>query len=176
MQPVLWEHMDISKLWCWELAAQAAGPDWLCRLIWAHSSSSELLKIIGQQQLPGFMLLNYQGACTLHQGICEYHTFIDGDNHSAFAQNVAGGEARNLWLYNTISLHQNVLEIEHGYGGREDNYARTETSFLLGLLAQPKLGLQHWGIYAGGQGYPWLALREGSNADELERYINASPN
>ncbi len=150
------------KLWCWEAAQAGAGPDWHFIARVSPESVGALADLAARAAPAGFARLNpADGAQEL----------IDASNYDAYAGNIAGRAAQNIWVYNLIRVAGDTVEIQAGYGGRGEELSRAETQLLLDILATPGVALARWEALAGGEGYDYRTLREGGDAESLRAYL-----
>ncbi len=162
--------MADTKLWCWELAERGSGPDWLLTAEFDRASETILAQIATAP--PGYAACDEAEAdCAPHHGRCAIRSFIDASNADDYLANLSGGAARNIWVYNLIQIHRDLLTIACGYGGRGDDYNRAETALLLHLLADPGIALRSWQVLAGGDGYDFQSVAAGADTASLSAYL-----
>jgi hypothetical protein len=138
----------------------------------APESAGDLAEIASHAALPGYTSCGVAAApCQYHRRICQSQVFIDAANAAAYGSNLRGGTQSNLWIYNVVQIHSNLIAIESGYGGRGAAHSRVETAFLLDIVGRPAITLQHWSIRAGGDGYDYRVIQEGAGLDALRAYI-----
>jgi hypothetical protein len=58
-------------------------------------------------------------------------------------------------------------------GGRGDTYHQTETAFLLHLFNTPGITLDAWQVLAGGDGYDYALIHEGTGVESFAAYLTA---
>lgn len=161
------------KPWCWELLADGHGPDWFFLSEVTPSSSDAIARVISTLSLSGFTSYpQVKQYCTIHQQVCVSHAFIDTSNASMYRANLSGTEQRNIWVYDLLQFHSNVLEIECGYGGRGATYHESETAVLMELLSLADVTLLSWKVQAGGNGYDYRTIREGRDIGSLTGYLS----
>lgn len=163
--------MTDHKPWCWEVAP--SGPDWIFIAHVSPASAADLAQAAAAVVPQGYTFCPRDAApCRYHQQVCSYVTFVDTSNLEAYRMNLRGDATqKNIWIYNIIEVHRDVIEIECGYGGRGEEYNRAETAWLLAVLTTPGIVLRDWKVVAGGEGYDYKTIREGSGIDDLRRYI-----
>lgn len=158
------------KLWCWEAIQGNYGPDWLFIAQVEPESEAELAHIAADVRMADYTFYTRPAEyCAAHQQLCSYQTFIDKAS-AAYLYNGSGREPRNSWIYNSIRIHRDTLEVECGYGGRGDLYNFHETAFLLMVFSLPHITWRTWRVLVGGGGYDYTLLREGRNQDDLRAY------
>lgn len=163
------------KVWCWEAAQAGYGPDWRFLAYITPGSEDKLDNIAAHTTLHGYTYYPIEGVyCQYHQQVCRCHSFIDTSNAQAYINNLKSSEQKNLWVYNTIEIHRDIIEIESGYGGRGIQNNNVETSFLLDIFTTPAIVLRHWEILTGGLGYDYRLLKEGSSVDTFRAYIKCN--
>lgn len=146
--------MTAYRSWCWELAAQSRGPDWMfvaeANGLGGLSALAPPAGFVADPREPGG------------------RSFIDA---GSLETRRAG---QNMWVYNAIWLADDTLNIAAGYGGRGEQLGRAETAFLLDLLARPGVELRAWKLLAGGDGYSSLTLRRGDDIASLLAYLGVA--
>lgn len=155
--------MSVQKLWCWEITQQ--GPDWS---FWAQvtpRSTEALMQFVKRSTLQGYVYCPEEKFCQHHQQVCQHHLFIDSSNFDDFRSQ------KNLWIFNSVDVHKDIVEITCGYGGRGETYNRIETSLLLDIFASPRITLSSWKIMTGGNFYDYKIAREGKNVKSLKDYL-----
>ena len=155
--------MSVHKLWCWE--AIDHGPDWI---FWAHVTP-ESIKALGHfaklSTLQDYSYCTEKKFCHHHQQTCQHHIFIDSSNFDNFRSQ------KNLWIFNMVHIHKDIIEIECGYGGRGEPYNRIETSLLLDIFTSQQITLHYWKVIIGGNFYDYKTLREGNDLKSLTDYL-----
>ena len=155
--------MSAHKLWCWE--AINHGPDWVFSAHVTPESAEALERFAKQSTLQDYVHCTEEKFCHHHQQTCQHHIFIDSSNLDNFRAQ------RNLWVFNTVNIHKDIIEIVCGYGGRGETYNRTETSLLFDIFTSPHITLHDWKVVFGGNFYDYKTLREGSDFQSLTDYL-----
>lgn len=154
--------MDDHRLWCWEAAQAAAGPDWHFIARVSPESTVALAALAGRAAPDGFArVATTDGA----------QEFIDTSNYDDYSGNLTGRQSRNIWVYNLVRFQGDTLEIQAGYGGRGEDLSRAETRLLHAILADAGVILVHWKVLAGGEGYEYRTLRLGGDGESLRAYL-----
>lgn len=165
--------MSFNRNWCWELESSKHGPDWLCVVETTPESAAHLEELISHLSLPSYRYIPVsEQYCYRHNKICSYHIFFDESHAQQMIANLQGTSPSNIWIYNSIEIHNGVITIECGYGGA-DVYHTIETSFLINLCNNPNIAIAQWNVCAGGMGYDYVTLKQGKNSAELQHYITA---
>jgi hypothetical protein len=158
--------------WFWQLATAGQGPDWFFGATFAPADATSLALRVHHQRLPGFVYQRIaDGPCRIHTQPHAYDLYADAHNAAALANNIAGQEASNIWVYHVIEVCGPQLAIERGYGGYPDSHGATETNLLRALAQAPELTLVSWEVGYGGQGYPAGQIAAGATAAELLAYL-----
>ena len=161
---------SITKSWCWELQQHGYGPDWrFCAAI--QPVRPLLLEHLAQKHAPptAFQHTEEDRYCYEHGQICHQHVYIDD---ASFQKLEYMQETRkNIWIYNQITIHQNMMMIERGYAGWQDPYNQLETAFLLNIFSSPDVILEQWSIIAYGDGYQSKIVRAGTGYSDLQSYL-----
>ena len=155
--------MSTQKLWCWEITQQ--GPDWV---FWAQvtpESTKALEHFAKQAVLQEYIYCPEEKFCQHHQQTCQQHIFIDSSNVDNFHSQ------KNMWIFNAVHIHKDIIEIECGYGGRGETYNHIETSLLLDIFASPHITLSGWKVMTGGVFYEYKIVREGNDIKSLTDYL-----
>ena len=155
--------MTKVKPWCWQLAANGSGPDWLLLAHVTPDSVAALAQALANTTLDGYS----QCADTPY-------TLMDSTNAVTYLGNLTGNEPRNIWVYNLVEIQGDLIKIENGYGGRGDVNNQVETDFLLHLFALPNITLQAWQVLAGGEGYDYVVSAAGTDAGSFMAYLSPS--
>lgn len=155
--------MSVHKLWCWE--AMNHGPDWVFSAQITPESAEALELFAKQSTLQDYTYCTEKNFCQYHQQTCQHHIFIDSSNFDNFRNQ------KNLWIFNMVHIHKDIIEIECGYGGRGEPYNRIETSLLLDIFTSLQITLHHWKVVIGGNFYDYKTLREGNGLKSLTDYL-----
>lgn len=153
--------MTKVKPWCWQVAANGSGPDWLLLAHVTPDSVAALAQVLVNTTLDGYSLC----ADTPY-------TLMDSTNADAYLGNLTGKDPRNIWVYNLVEIQGDLIKIERGYGGRGDANNQVETDFLLHLFALPNITLQSWQVLAGGEGYDYVVSAMGMDAGSFMTYLS----
>lgn len=164
--------MTNVKSWCWKPAENGNGPDWLLLAKVDPSSVEALAQRAATTTLEGYTTCaDTHEYCPSHQQNCVFHSFIDTANAETYLGNLAGKEKRNIWVYNLVQIHGDLIMLECGYGGRGNLYNQVETAFLLSLFSTPAISLQSWEVLAGGEGYDYATIQAGIDVDSFIAYV-----
>ncbi|NTV99820.1 MAG: hypothetical protein HGA19_00775 [Oscillochloris sp.] len=164
--------MGNLPLWCWEAAQLKSGPDWFFIAQVIPACASALTALVVQSTPAGFSpCFTANEYCTYHEQVCSYDTFIDTSNLETYTNNLTDQAAQNIWVYNLIRTHRDMLEFISGYGGRGEITSCAETALLHALLDAPQITLHRWEVYAGGDGYAYRTLRNGTDTASLRAYL-----
>lgn len=165
--------MPPLRPWCWEPLACGGGPDWLFVAEVTSSRADALARAARAHALPGFTRCPTTHAyCPTHQRSCAFHACIDTPNADAYRANRAAARPRNIWIYDHVQVHATMVEVTCGYGGRGAAYHDVETAFLRDLLSAEAISLRSWKVLAGGEGYEFRTLREGTDIASLLAYLS----
>lgn len=168
--------MTAMLSWCWEAAQGNHGPDWRFLAVIAPEGIAELEQVAAQATPPEFSPCGLEETyCPYHQRTCLVHTFIDTHGVAAYRRNQEPGHSANIWIYNSIQIHRDIILIESGYGGRGAAVSDAETRLLVSTLSRPTIALQHWEVLVGGNGYPYQTLHAGTGLDALLAYLGHRP-
>jgi hypothetical protein len=107
--------------------------------------------------------------CYDHHQICYQHVYIDNHTFQKIEQMTERRE--NIWIYNQITIHQDLLVIERGYAGWQDPYNELETAWLLAIVSSPEVKLEQWNILGYGDGYDSKIARSGTGLADLQSYL-----
>lgn len=153
--------MTKVKPWCWQLAANGNGPDWLLLAHVTPDSVAALAAALANTTLDGYR------PCADTP-----YTLMDSANAVIYLGNLTGNEPRNIWVYNFVEIQGDLIKIESGYGGRGSVNSQVETDFLLHLFALPNITLQSWQVLAGGEGYDYVVSAAGTDAGSFMAYLS----
>lgn len=166
--------MTQLKPWCWQVAQDGKGPDWLFIAHVTPESTQALAAATADFNLTGYSLIpNVHDYCPTHQQFCHSFTLIDSSNADTYQRNLTTTEAHNIWIYNLLQIHGNSLTLEAGYGGRGTPYDQLETAWLLQLFRTSGIQLQTWQVMAGGNGYDYVVVQAGTYVDSFINYLIA---
>jgi hypothetical protein len=164
------------RIWSWELEQRRSGPDWLFVAQVSRESEAALERAAAEAAPAGFVALGAVGeSCALHGQVCAALTFVDEGSADAYRRNVAGGEQRNIWVYDMVRVHRGCVVVERGYGGRGQGCGEAETALLVQLFATAGVVLESWEVLAGGNGYDYVLVRQGGGLDSLRAYLGDGP-
>ena len=153
--------MTKVKPWCWQLAANGNGPDWLLLAHVTPDSVAAMAQAVANTALDGYNLCDDTP-----------YTLMDSANAVTYLGNLTGNHPRNIWVYNLVEIQGDTIKIESGYGGRGDANNQVETDFLLHLFALPNITLQSWQVLAGGEGYDYVVSAAGTDAGSFMAYLS----
>ena len=153
--------MTKVKPWCWQVAANGNGPDWLLLAHVTPDSVAAMAAPLANTTLDGY-----------RQCADTPYTLMDSPNAVTYLGNLAGNEPRNIWVYNLVEIQGDSIKVESGYGGRGDVNNQAETDFLLHLFALPNITLQSWQVLAGGEGYDYVVSAAGTDAGSFMAYLS----
>ncbi|OQX09399.1 MAG: hypothetical protein BWK73_22980 [Thiothrix lacustris] len=153
--------MTKVKPWCWQVAANGNGPDWLLLAHVTPDSVAAMAAALANTTLDGY-----------RQCADTPYTLMDSPNAVTYLGNLAGNEPRNIWVYNLVEIQGDSIKVESGYGGRGDVNNQAETDFLLHLFALPNITLQSWQVLAGGEGYDYVVSAAGTDAGSFMAYLS----
>lgn len=153
--------MTKVKPWCWQLAANGNGPDWLLLAHVTPDSVAAMAQAVANTALDGYNLCDDTP-----------YTLMDSANAVTYLGNLTGNEPRNIWVYNLVEIQADAIKVESGYGGRGSVNSQVETDFLLHLFALPNITLQSWQVLAGGEGYDYVVSAAGTDAGSFMAYLS----
>lgn len=153
--------MTKVKPWCWQLAANGNGPDWLLLAHVTPDSVAAMAQAVANTALDGYNLCDDTP-----------YTLMDSTNAVTYLGNLTGNEPRNIWVYNLVEIQADAIKVESGYGGRGSVNSQVETDFLLHLFALPNITLQSWQVLAGGEGYDYVVSAAGTDAGSFMAYLS----
>jgi hypothetical protein len=166
-------NQQTIKHWCWELQQYGYGPDWRLNAAIQPSQPSQplLLEQIAHKHMPSavFHYSEDDLYCYEHQRVCRQQTYIDNYTFQKIEQMTEQRE--NIWIYNQITIHQDLLVIERGYAGWPDPYNEIETAWLLAIVSSPEVELEQWSILGYGDGYDSKIARVGRGLADLQSYL-----
>lgn len=153
--------MTKVKPWCWQLAANGNGPDWLLLAHVTPDSVAAMAQAVANTALDGYNLCDDTP-----------YTLMDSTNAVTYLGNLTDNEPRNIWVYNLVEIQADAIKVESGYGGRGSVNSQVETDFLLHLFALPNITLQSWQVLAGGEGYDYVVSAAGTDAGSFMAYLS----
>lgn len=124
----------------------------------------------------GFVVRSVRRApCPVHGHACDYDLYVDEANAATIFAQVAGRRTGNVYVFHTLQVCQNVVQMVRGYGGYPGHLGPAETDWLWQLAHTPALTLHGWQVTYGGMTYPEVEAVHGYGLADLQTYLAATP-
>lgn len=148
----------------WFDAMGGAGPDWVLRV---GATGASLRAVVR-----GLALVDLRRVEPAARD--DEDLYVDPTTHAALVARRASPPSAwtNLYLYDQVTVRDDALCIERGYGGRGDG--ADDDRVLAALLAAPGVVLAAWSVAGGGEGYAPVVVRSGDGAESLRRALSGT--
>jgi hypothetical protein len=161
--------------WFHELSAGGKGPDWLFNATFAAGSRRALAAAVRAHAPAGFTAYHAsQRPCPIHGVLCDYILYVDTPHYQTCIDQLEGRNTANIYVYHTIQICQNDVQLVRGYGGDPAQHGRAETQMIRAIAQAPDLVMAAWSIVYGGVTYPYETLAGGATSAALLAYLDGN--
>lgn len=162
--------MTSQPVWFRELESAGKGPDWIFSASFAPENGQQLGELFRALLPHGFTSYRaQQRQCSIHSRSCDYDLYIDDHQAETITALLEDRLQQNVYIFHTIQLCGNELQLVRGYGGYPGQHGDEETRCIHTLAQVPTL--TDWSISYGGDAYPFETWRQGMGSTELLKFL-----
>lgn len=146
------------KPWDWKLKESRGGPDHFLYITF-ESGSGESLRAVFARKIP--------------QGYVADPLRVDSYCDSRTAEKLLlqkkTGEVHNIWVYDDLTIENEKIVAESGYGEGTPQCVAALTNYVVELARQRPI--QEWQVTGGGQGYVSMTVAKGKDSTSFLEYL-----
>ncbi len=164
------------RLWFHALEMAGHGPDWWLTAHFDPAQAAVLAETARALTPAGFVVQPVRRApCPVHGHVCDYDLYVDEANAATLFAQVAGRHMGNVYVFHTLQVCRNVVQVVRGYGGYPGQYGPAETDWLWQLAHTSALTLHGWQVAYGGMTYPEVTAASGYGLADWQTYLAVTP-